>query len=226
MSVRTSGLRRWVLAATAVASVVLGACGDGGVVDDVRAPLDATGSPDGVTPVDAGAAEVADAGGADVVAQDRGPIDPIVSDFSLLDVNPNSATRDTMISPQQYRPGVSAWYFATATCHECTVQFGYLDAMQRELDAMTTRRRIHLAGIADPISEGLTNLIATDRRIPLLQDTNTMNVKGSWGSELRDVVILDERALRVAVYNLTEHSLTDPANYAALRAMLLEVANR
>ncbi len=179
---------------------------------------------------DGAAADAAVTDGAavsDVAPRDAAPLDPFVSDFSLRDVNPNSATRDMMISPQRYRGHVSAWYFATATCHECTVQFGYLDMLQRELDGMSTRRRVHIAGIADPVSEGLTNLIVEGtRRLPMLQDTHAMNVAGSWRTTLRDVVILDERALRVAVFNLTENSLAVPANYARLRAALLEIANR
>jgi len=38
-----------------------------------------------------------------------------VVDFSLLDVNPNSATHDQPVSPRDYMQKVSAWYFGHAT---------------------------------------------------------------------------------------------------------------
>jgi len=34
-----------------------------------------------------------------------------VADFALLDVNPTSATYNTMVSPRDYQGQVSAWYF-------------------------------------------------------------------------------------------------------------------
>ena len=39
----------------------------------------------------------------------------LVVDFSLLDVNPNSATHDQPVSPRDYMQKVSAWYFGHAT---------------------------------------------------------------------------------------------------------------
>jgi len=36
-------------------------------------------------------------------------------DFSLIDVNPNSATHDQTVSPRGFLGGVSAWYFGHAT---------------------------------------------------------------------------------------------------------------
>lgn len=42
------------------------------------------------------------------------PPDPI-ADFSLLDVNPNSTTKDAQVSPRDYLQKVSAWYFGQAT---------------------------------------------------------------------------------------------------------------
>ena len=38
-----------------------------------------------------------------------------VSDFSLVDVNPNSETYNQAISPRDYLGEVSAWYFGHAT---------------------------------------------------------------------------------------------------------------
>jgi len=36
-------------------------------------------------------------------------------DFRLVDVNPNSATHDQLVSPRRYLHKVSAWYFGHST---------------------------------------------------------------------------------------------------------------
>jgi hypothetical protein len=48
---------------------------------------------------------------------DKDPIPPgdQVPDFSLTDVNPNSATTGQAISPRDHLGHVSAWYFGQAT---------------------------------------------------------------------------------------------------------------
>jgi len=49
--------------------------------------------------------------------KDNNPIRPEtkVSDFSLQDVNPNSARHNEFVSPRDYVGQVSAWYFGHAT---------------------------------------------------------------------------------------------------------------
>jgi hypothetical protein len=59
----------------------------------------------------------------------------------------------------------------------------------------------------------------TDR--PSVQDDSTANVWLSWGAVWRDVYVLDRTNHVTAVYNLTDHPLTDPANYAELRDLFL-----
>ena len=39
----------------------------------------------------------------------------VAPDFALPDVNPNSATYDSTISPRDYLSKVSAWYFGHST---------------------------------------------------------------------------------------------------------------
>lgn len=39
---------------------------------------------------------------------------PVMADFSLLDVNPNSPTHDQNVSPRDYIGKVSCWYFGHA----------------------------------------------------------------------------------------------------------------
>jgi len=40
---------------------------------------------------------------------------PLMSDFTLIDVNPNSATSGQPVSPRQYLSRISAWYFGHST---------------------------------------------------------------------------------------------------------------
>lgn len=58
--------------------------------------------------------------------------------------------------------------------------------------------------------------------LPLLQDTAAADVWGAWAVEYRDVVLLDRENRRVAVFNLTVHDLAQPAEYAALKQLLLD----
>ena len=43
------------------------------------------------------------------------PIDGQAPDFSLTDVNPNSATWSRVVSPRQHLGQISAWYFGHST---------------------------------------------------------------------------------------------------------------
>ena len=45
----------------------------------------------------------------------EGEAGAVVSDFSLTDVNPNSATFNQPISPRQFLQQASAWYFGHST---------------------------------------------------------------------------------------------------------------
>jgi len=63
------------------------------------------------------------------------------------------------------------------------------------------------------------------RDLPWLQDTPEQHVWSQWRVTYRDVVILDRDNAVAAVFNLTEHDLADPAEYAALRDLLLQLAD-
>ena len=43
------------------------------------------------------------------------PLEGVAPDFSLRDLNPNSASYDSLISPRQFTTKISAWYFGDAT---------------------------------------------------------------------------------------------------------------
>ena len=47
--------------------------------------------------------------------ENGGPLTGLAPDFSIPDVNPNSATFDSTVSPRDYLSQVSAWYFGHST---------------------------------------------------------------------------------------------------------------
>jgi len=96
--------------------------------------------------------------------------------------------------------------------------------MQNELDARKLAREISILGVNQVEQVADNELIREGRDIPWLQDTWDELVWGSWHVEWRDVVILDPDNQKITTYNLTEHNLTDPANYAELKALLIEAA--
>jgi len=68
--------------------------------------------------------------------------------------------------------------------------------------------------------------MSTGRVLPLLQDTASENAWTDWGVAYRDVVLLDSENVRVGTFNLTDHDLTIPANYAALKALLADLSGQ
>ena len=97
--------------------------------------------------------------------------------------------------------------------------------MQREIDAEGLPVEVHILGV-NAVGHESRNAAACDGRdIPWLQDTADQNAWGSWNVTWRDVLILDEDNVPVAVYNLTDHDLAVPANYEELKSMLRNVAS-
>jgi hypothetical protein len=60
--------------------------------------------------------------------------------------------------------------------------------------------------------------------LPWLLDTEKADWWGNWGVTLRDVVVLDRDGNEAVVFNLTEHNLDDPDEYATLKGLLLDSA--
>ncbi len=94
--------------------------------------------------------------------------------------------------------------------------------MQSELDTMSLGFEIRILGVNQVEQEQDNDLICTGRDIPWLQDTWEVLVWGSWHVEWRDVVILDQDNVKVGVYNLSDHDLSDHDNYETLKSMLIE----
>ena len=61
--------------------------------------------------------------------------------------------------------------------------------------------------------------------MPWLQPPADQDIWTLWQVTFRDLVILGPGNEHVSTYNLTVHDLSDPANYAELRAILLDAAN-
>lgn len=83
---------------------------------------------------------------------------------------------------------------------------------------------IELVGVNMAGFESGVSAMAEGRDLPLLQDTDSVDATTEWAAVYRDVVIVDADNRRVTAYNLTEHNLAEPANYAELRALLLDAA--
>jgi hypothetical protein len=98
--------------------------------------------------------------------------------------------------------------------------------MQAEIDDSTTAKPVHILGVNGEGHESGNPVICDGRTIPWLQDTPAADVWASWAVTYRDVVILDADNQVLHVYNLTSQSLYDPANYAALKKLLLDSAGR
>lgn len=82
-------------------------------------------------------------------------------------------------------------------------------------------------GVNFPGAESGNPQMCAGRILPWLQDTDEAGVwHDLWRVTNRDVVVLDAANTRVAVFNCTVHDLADPANYAALKAILLDAAHR
>ena len=145
-------------------------------------------------------------------------------DFTLSDVNSSSARYGEDVSPRDYLGRVSAWYFGHATCGYCSSQFGYLDELQAELDGMEPPVAIDILGVNYAGYESGNETITSGRDLPWLQDTPQEDVIGRWGPAFRDLVVLDGDNDLLDVYNLTEHTLADPSNYAELKDLLVNAA--
>jgi hypothetical protein len=96
--------------------------------------------------------------------------------------------------------------------------------MQPEIDDMGLPVEVRIFGVNGEGLELGNASICEGRDIPWLQDTSKENVWQQWDVTYRDVVILDPENVPVAVYNLSFHDLSIPANYDSLETLLRQVA--
>jgi transposase InsO family protein len=103
-------------------------------------------------------------------------------------------------------------------------QFGLLDQMQMEFEQEDTVLDVRILGLnARGLESGNEGAVA-GKTIPWLQDTEEVKAWDLWGVTWRDVYVLDAGNRVVAVYNLTEHSLSRPAAYDSLKTILRRAA--
>jgi hypothetical protein len=103
-------------------------------------------------------------------------------------------------------------------------QFGLLNQMQLEFEQEDTTLDVRILGVnARGLESGNEGAVA-GKTIPWLQDTEEVKAWDLWGVTWRDVYVLDAENRVVAVYNLTEHSLGESANYDSLRSILRSAA--
>jgi len=62
--------------------------------------------------------------------------------------------------------------------------------------------------------------------LPWLQDTEQQDVWHSWEVRFRDVVFLDAQNRPVAVFNLTDHNLSEEAEYDSLLGLVEELTGQ
>lgn len=96
--------------------------------------------------------------------------------------------------------------------------------MQAELDGENHPVEIAILGINEIGHEAGNPSMTEGRTIPWLQDVVDQNVWMSWNVTFRDVVVLNGDNVPIAVYNLTVHDLSNPANYAELKGILTAAA--
>ena len=95
--------------------------------------------------------------------------------------------------------------------------------MRAEILAANPASKIRILGVNRAGQEPSNDLVVAGHTTPWLQDPIGL-VWSSWRVTWRDVVILDPANRTVGVFNLTQHNLTDPTQYAALLAMLKSAA--
>ncbi len=96
--------------------------------------------------------------------------------------------------------------------------------MQIELNGLVTARPIRILGVNDSGLEAANEAITESRTLPWLQPAEGENVWTLWKVVYRDVIIIGPGNVYVSTFNLTEHDLADPTEYAALRDQLLAAA--
>ena len=98
--------------------------------------------------------------------------------------------------------------------------------MQNEMENEGHGMPVHMAGVNEPGREAGNDTFTVGLGLPWLQDTAEEMAGGAWGAEHFDLVILDPDNVEVAVYNLIEYDLSDPANYDEIKRALAAVADR
>lgn len=96
--------------------------------------------------------------------------------------------------------------------------------MQKELDALKLGMAVKIHGINQAGHEGSNESACQGKDIPWLQEVPKHPVWATWAVTYRDVIILDENNEVVGKYNLTDHNLSNTADYDELKNMFIQLA--
>jgi hypothetical protein len=96
--------------------------------------------------------------------------------------------------------------------------------MQNELNALDLPVEVQIIGINEAGYEAGNDTMTDGRDLPWLQDTDDAMVWDTWDVAFRDVIIVDERNVEIARFNVTSNSLSSDANYEALRDLFVDAA--
>jgi hypothetical protein len=83
---------------------------------------------------------------------------------------------------------------------------------------------VQILGVNELGHEAGNPLMTADRDLPWLQDTAEADWWGIWAPGYRDVIFLDGEGELVAIYNLTDHPITENANYFELYDLVVALA--
>jgi hypothetical protein len=97
--------------------------------------------------------------------------------------------------------------------------------MQDELAADHPELAISLHHVNEIGYDSGNETLMSETDLPILQDDTTADVWNQWGATWRDVYVLDGDNEIYAIYNLTSHDLSDPANYAELYDLFVAAAS-
>lgn len=103
-------------------------------------------------------------------------------------------------------------------------QFGLLDTMQKEFDAMRLPMGVQILGVNQITYESGNATACQGKDLPWLQETPDELVWSTWAVRYRDVIILDGKNRVAATFNLTDYDLHTPAYYDSLKTLLIESA--
>ena len=74
------------------------------------------------------------------------------------------------------------------------------------------------------LNAGGAQNLSTTQTLPMVQDNNTDLIWSNWGGAWRDVIILDGNNEVYDTFNLTTYSLSNSANYDALKQLFIDAA--
>ena len=95
--------------------------------------------------------------------------------------------------------------------------------MQQELQASGVSPAVQIIAINAAAFEAGVDDMSDEGDLPLLQDTETIDLWGLWDITYRDVVVVDAALVPIARINLTTHDLATATTYDALKRLILDV---